>query len=213
MQIMKLFPHKCKSLTTEEKFPVNTESRSLEKHEWTLLSGSIQSCIKLLATLPESSPPVLIFSVTEYPDPINLLFASFTPESSQGLTQGIQPQKGCCLSVGWDKAVLGAGESTEQRAQAAAGEAASTGRAAADDHGWELHVAQPKFLSWQQLFVETEGVLKKAPFYGPCDNNCECCNVITHVSELQCSDVSLLAPSVLLGKGRLIQNKPHPCLL
>jgi len=54
-----------------------------------------------------------------------------------------------------------------------------------------LHVAQPKFLSWQQLFVETEGVSKKAPFYGPCDNHCECCNVTTHVSELQHSDVSL----------------------
>lgn len=75
--------------------------------------------------------------------------------------------------------------------QAAAGEAASAGRAAADDHSWELHVVQPKFLSWQQLFVETPGVLKRAPFYGPCDNNRECCNVITRVAELQRSDVSL----------------------
>lgn len=98
--------------------------------------------------------------------------------------------------MGCGTAGLGARQSAQQRvqaAQAATRNAASTRRATADDHGWELHVAQHKFLSWQQLFVETEGILKKAPFYSPCDNNHECCNVITHVSELQRSDRCLSA--------------------
>lgn len=119
--------------------------------------------------------------------------------------------------MGWGRAGLGAGESPQQRAraaQAAAGEAASAGRAAADEHGWELHVAQPKFLSWQQLFVETEGVLKRAPFYGPCDNNRECCNVITHVSELQRSDVSLpFGPFSPAGEGKVYSEEQAPSLL
>lgn len=83
-----------------------------------------------------------------------------------------------------------------------------------ENHGWELHVAQPKFLSWQQLFVETEGVLKRAPFYGPCDNNRECCNVITRVSELQRSDVSLtFGPFSPAGEGKDYSEEKAPSLL
>lgn len=102
-------------------------------------------------------------------------------------------------------------ESTQQRAEAAlaaAGEAASTGSAATDDRGWELHEAQSKFLSWQQLFAETERVSKRAPFYGPCDNNPKCCNVITHVSELQRSDVSLpFGPCSPAGKAKVYSEE------
>lgn len=102
-------------------------------------------------------------------------------------------------------------ESTQQcagTAQAAAGEAVSTGSAATDDHGWELHGAQSKFLSWQQLFAETERVLKRAPFYGPCDNKPKCCNVITHVSELQRSDVSLpFGPCSPAGKAKVCSEE------
>lgn len=174
----------CKSHTIENKFPVNTEEHSLGKHQWTFLSQSIQSCFKLLDIFPESSPWVLLFSLTQYPDTVNLLFTSFAPESTQAITKGIHPLEGCCLSIRCSRAGLSSWESTKQRAQAAAGENASAGRVATDDHGWELHVAQPRFLSWQQLFVETERVLKRAPFYSPCDNNRECCNIITHVSEL-----------------------------
>lgn len=83
-----------------------------------------------------------------------------------------------------------------------------------ENPGWELHVAQPKFLSWQQLFVETEGVLKRAPFYGPCDNNRECCNVITRVSELQRSDVSLtFGPFSPAGEGKDYSEEKAPSLL
>lgn len=102
-------------------------------------------------------------------------------------------------------------ESTQQRAetaQAAAGEAASTGSAATDDQGWELHRAQAKFLSWQQLLAETERALKGAPFYGPCDNNPKCCNVVKCVSELQPSDVSLpLGPCSPAGKAKVYSEE------
>jgi len=78
--------------------------------------------------------------MTNHPDPASLLFASFTPESTQGVTKGIHPRESCCLSVGCGRAGLGAGESTHwcaQAARAAAGEDASAGRVTTDDHGWD----------------------------------------------------------------------------
>lgn len=62
--------------------------------------------------------------------------------------------------------------------------------------------------------METEGVLKRAPFYGPCDNNRECCNVITRVSELQRSDVSLtFGPFSPAGEGKDYSEEKAPSLL
>lgn len=150
--------------------------------------------------------------MTKYPDPVNVPFASFTPESTQGITKGIDPPWRVAARQ-WDAAGLyweqGRAQSSLHRQHRQLLEkAASAGRAAAEDHGWELHVAQPKFLSWQQLFVETEGVLKRAPFYGPCDNNRECCNVITHVSELQRSDISLpFGPFSPAGEGKVYSEQ------
>lgn len=110
---------------------------------------------------------------------MSLPFTPFIPESTQPTVE---------MRQSW---ALSREEHIAEEEQTAAGETAPTGRAAADDHVWELHVTQSKFFSWQQLLVETKGDLKRAPFYGPYDNNRECCNAITHVSELQHSGLPL----------------------
>lgn len=191
-----------KFYTIENIFPVNTQVHSLGKLQWTFLSPMIfhsQDCWTHKLAIHPMHPSVL----------------SRHHQGHSPLGGREAGKEGCCPL--WDKAEpsLEQGEHTAEEAQAAAREASSAGRAATDDHGWELHVAQAKFLSWQQLLVETEADLKRAPFYGPYDNNCECWDVITHVSELQSSDLPLpFDPFSQMGKGRIFQqNKPHPQLL